>query len=468
MYQAERLPPHSIEAEESVLGSLMLDEDAVFKVAALIKPDDFYHPRHKITFQACLNLYERREPINQVTLAHELTLSNKFEEMGGHPFLSSLVLAVPTSVFVEHYAEIVRQTSLLRKLIGATGQMAALAYEGGPDADAILDKAEDVLFHLRTGSKPQDFVHVRDVIDEYLESSGQEDEDAAIPRILSGFDRMDRVLGGLHRSDLVILAARPGLGKTSLALSVAYNAAVNQRAKVAVFSLEMTKDQLVERLISAKAGIDVQRLRLGHINNKLLTNAENERMLEATSILSEASIYLDDTPMVSTFEMRSKARRLHYDVGLDLVIVDYLQLIYGAGGDGDSGPNNSGRENRVQVMSEISRSLKVLARELKVPVLALSQLSRAVEARQPHIPQLSDLRESGSIEQDADVVMFIYRDDAYFSEEEWNSRHPNGPRYPEGIANIFIAKHRNGPTGQVDLFFQKQTASFWDLAAAPA
>ena len=314
MYQAERLPPHSIEAEESVLGSLMLDEEAVFKVAAILKPDDFYRERNRWVYQSCLALYDRREPINQVTLSHQLASEGRFEELGGNAFLNGLIMAVPTSVFVEHYADIVRQTAMLRRLIAVSGQMAALAYEGGPDADAILDTSENLLFHLRGGRSPHDFVHIREVIDEYLESSGEEEDGTSVARILSGFDRMDRVLGGLHRSDLVILAARPGLGKTSLAMNVAYHAAIRQHAKVAVFSLEMTKDQLVERLLSGEAGVDVQRLRLGHIDPKYLTDEENERVLEATSILSEAPIYLDDSPMMTVYEMRSKARRLHYDV----------------------------------------------------------------------------------------------------------------------------------------------------------
>ena len=263
MYQAERLPPHSIEAEESVLGSLMLDEEAVFKVAAILKPDDFYRERNRWVYQSCLALYDRREPINQVTLSHQLASEGRFEELGGNAFLNGLIMAVPTSVFVEHYADIVRQTAMLRRLIAVSGQMAALAYEGGPDADAILDTSENLLFHLRGGRSPHDFVHIREVIDEYLESSGEEEDGTSVARILSGFDRMDRVLGGLHRSDLVILAARPGLGKTSLAMNVAYHAAIRQHAKVAVFSLEMTKDQLVERLLSGEAGVDVQRLRLG-------------------------------------------------------------------------------------------------------------------------------------------------------------------------------------------------------------
>ncbi len=454
----DRLPPNDIAAEEAVLGSLLLDEEAIYKVASRLKPEDFFREKNRWTYEACLALYDRRESINQITLAHELAQTDRLEEMGGLAYLSYLVTSVPTSVFVEHYAQIVQRTATMRKLIGASGQIAALGFEGGPDADAVLDKAEDILFHLRGGRSPQDFVPIRDIIDRYLETGGAEEgRGARVPRILTGFERMDRVLGGLHRSDLLILAARPGIGKTSLALSIAYHAAVKDGAYVASFSLEMSKEQLVERLLSAEANIDVQRLRLGHIDPSYLTAEEHERIIEGTALLSEAPIFVDDSPIMNVVEMRSKARRLHYDVGLDLVIVDYLQLITGGG-------SGSGyQENRVQQMSEISRSLKALARELHVPVLALSQLSRAVESRQPHIPQLSDLRESGSIEQDADVVMFIYREDAYLSQEEWERRYPTR-KYPEGIANILIAKHRNGPTGQVDLYFQKKTAKFFTLA----
>ncbi|MBI2888129.1 MAG: replicative DNA helicase [Chloroflexi bacterium] len=459
MYQ-DRLPPHDVEAEEAVLGSLLLDEEVVFKLASFLRPQDFFREKNRWAFEACLALYDRREPINQITLAHELATADHLEDLGGHAYLSYLVTAVPTSVFAEQYAQIVHRTATLRRLIDAAGQIAALGYEGGPDADAVLDKAEDILFHLRTGRSPQDFEHIREVIDRYLRGEGaEENREARIPRILTGFERLDRVLGGLHRSDLVIIAARPGLGKTSLALNMAYHAAVKQRAHVAIFSVEMAKDQLVERLLSGEAGVDVQRLRLGHIDPKYLTQEEEVRIIESTGILSDAPIYIDDTPIISALEIRSKARRLHYDVGLDMVIVDYMQLIT----DGGSSDYRS-QQNRVQQMAEISRALKGLARELHVPVLALSQLSRAVEARHPHIPQLADLRDSGSIEQDADVVAFIYREDAYFTKEAWEQHYPTR-RYPEGIAKIIIAKHRNGPTGDVDLYFQKKTARFYDLAA---
>lgn len=460
MYQTERLPPHDAAAEEAVLGSLLLDDEAIFKVASFLQSDDFFRDKNRWTYEACARLYERREAINQITVAHELAQADRLEAVGGYGYLSFLTTSVPTSVFVDHYGLIVHRTATMRRLINAAGQIAALGYEGGPDADTVLDKAEDIIFHLRGGRSPQDFVHIRQVIDEYLESTEPQDgREAAVPRILSDFERLDKVLGGLHRSDLVILAARPGMGKTSLALSIAYNAARHQKARVGVFSLEMSNDQLVERLLSAEAGVDVQRLRLGHMDASFMGPEEHERILEATAVLSDTDIYLDDTPLLSVHEIRSKARRLHYDVGLDLVIIDYIQLIKGSGSD-----DNRGNENRVQQMGEISRTLKGLARELNVPVLALSQLSRAVESRQPHTPQLSDLRDSGSIEQDADVVLFIYRDDAYYSEEEWERRNPT-KKYPDGIANVIIAKHRNGPTGQVDLFFQKKTARFYSLAA---
>ncbi len=460
VYQAERLPPHDVAAEEAVLGSLLLDEEAVFKVAAHLTADDYYRDRNRWVYEACLNLYDRRENINHVTLAHELNANDRLEAVGGHAYLSYLVAAVPTSVFVDHYAQIVRRTAMLRRLINAAGQIAALGYEGGPDSDAVLSEAERIILSLGGGRSVQDFMLIRDVIDEYLEDPKDEGRDARLPRILTEFTRLDRVLGGLHRSDLVILAARPGLGKTSLALSVAFNAAIKQGAHIAIFSLEMTNEQLLERMLSGEARVDMQRLRLGHLDPKYLTDDEQSRIIDATSVLSDTQIYLDDAPMLTAYEIRSKARRLHYEVGLDLIVVDYIQLIRGTGFENGRGQ----QENRVQQMGEISRTLKGVARELNVPVLALSQLSRAVESRQPHIPQLADLRESGAIEQDADVVMFIYREDAYYSKEEWDIKYPT-KKYPEGIAEIMIAKHRNGPTGEVDLYFEKKTARFHSLAA---
>ncbi len=445
----ERLPPYDQYAEEGVLGSMILDQEAVLKVAAILKPEDFFLDRNRWIYEACLELYERRVAIDQNTVAHYLALKDRLDDVGGASHLNYLVSVLPTPVHIEHYARIVQDTALLRRLIDASGRIAGMAYEGGPDAEDVLDKAEDILFRLRTGQSSRDFTSIRQVLDEYLQAAGTRTEDGDVSRIMGGFPGLDSLLGGLQRSDLIILAARPSLGKTSLALNIAFNAAHKQKAKVAIFSLEMAKEELVERLLASESGVDSQHIRLDK-----MTPVEEERIIEASGELSELQIYIDDTPIIGVVEMRSKARRLHREQGVDFIIVDYLQLVQGGGYT----------DNRVQQMSEISRYLKIIARELNVPVLAVSQLSRAVETRTPHIPMLSDLRESGSIEQDADVVMFIYREDAYITEDDWVNRYPT-KNYPRGIADIIIAKHRNGPTGQTKLFFQNRTAKFFSMSA---
>jgi len=446
----ERLPPHNIEAEEAVIGSLLVDPEAILKTTIFLRPEAFYREKNQWLYEACLSLYERNEAINQITLAQELTSQGKLEEVGGVAYLSHLVSVLPTSVHVEYYAQIVHRLAVMRRLISAAGQIAAIGYEAEPDVDAALSKAEDILFRLRRGESPRDFIHIRRVLEQYFEESGF----AAPPpveghplHVLTGFVALDELLGGLQRSDMIVLGARPSLGKSSLALSIARNAAVEQGAHVAVFSLEMAREQLVQRLLSSEAGVDSKRVRLGRY-----TAAEEKRIMEAAGVLSEAPIYIDDSPAPRVVEMRSKARRLRYEKGIDLIIVDYLQLI-----------RIDGRiESKVQEFSEISRSLKALARELDTPVLAVSQLSRAVELRTPHIPLLSDLRETGSIEQDADVVLFIYRDEVYYTQDEWERRNPDKP-YPKGIANIIVAKHRNGPTGQRDLRFRQNITKFENL-----
>ena len=446
----ERLPPYDQHAEEGVLGSILLDQEAVLKVAALLKPDDFFLDKHRWVYEACLELYDRRVAIDQNTLSHYLALKDRLDDVGGASYLNYLVSILPTPIHLEHYSRIVLDTALLRRLIDASGRIAQMAYEAGPDAEDVLDKAEDILFRLRSGRSSSDFIHIKQVMDQYLEEAGTRiEDDSNLSRIMVGFPGLDNLLGGLQRSDLFILAARPSLGKTSLALNIAFNTAFKQRAKVAIFSLEMAKEELVERLLSSESGVDSQHIRLDK-----MTPVEEERIIEASGDLSELQIFIDDSPIIGVVEMRSKARRLHREQGVDLIIVDYLQLIQGAGFT----------DNRVQQMSEISRYLKIVARELNVPVLALSQLSRAVETRTPHIPMLSDLRESGSIEQDADVVLFIYREDAYVTEEDWSSRFPTR-NYPRGIADIIVAKHRNGPTGQTKLFFQNRTAKFFSMSA---
>ena len=445
----EKLPPHNIEAENSVLGSLLIDPEAILKLAPFLRAEDFYTEENQWIYEACLSLYDRNEPINQITLAEELSRQGRLESIGGIAYLSHLVSQVPTSVYVEHYAQIVHRLSVMRQLIRAAGQIAAIGYEAEPDLDVALTKAENILFRLRHGESRRDFVPIRKILEQYFEESGL----AAPPpggdltRLLTGFDAVDEILGGLQRSDMVVLGARPSLGKSSLALSIARNAALKQGANVALFSLEMAKEQVVQRLLASESGVDSKRVRLGQY-----TQAEEKRIMEAAGVLSEAPIFVDDSPNLRVVEMRSKARRLHFDRGIDLIVVDYLQLI-----------RTNGRiENRVQEMTEISRSLKALARELNVPVIAVSQLSRAVELRTPHTPLLSDLRESGSIEQDADIVLFIYRDDAYYTKEEWERRNPDKP-YPKGIVDIIVAKHRNGPTGVRKLRFIQNIAKFENL-----
>jgi len=446
----ERLPPYNIEAEEAVIGSLLVDPEAILKTTVFLKPEAFYREKNQWLYEACLSLYERNEAINQITVSQELTRQGKLEDVGGVAYLSHLVSVLPTSVHVEYYAQIVHRLAVMRRLISAAGQIAAVGYEAGPDVDAALNKAEDILFRLRRGESPRDFVHIRQVLEQYFEESrfaAPSPVEGHPSHVLTGFVALDELLGGLQRSDMIVLGARPSLGKSSLALSIARNAAVEQGAQVAFFSLEMAKEQLVQRLLSSESEVDSKRFRM-----KRYTTAEEKRIMDAAGALAEAPIYVDDSPALRIVEMRSKARRLHYERGIDLIIVDYLQLIRG----------NGRVESKVQEVSEISRSLKALARELDTPVLAVSQLSRAAELRPSHVPLLSDLRESGSIEQDADVVLFIHRDEVYYTQDAWERSNPDKP-YPKGIANIIVAKHRNGPIGQRDLRFRQSITKFENL-----
>lgn len=446
----ERQPPHDPQAEEAVLGAIMLDPDAILRVITLLKAEDFYSPAHQLIYQVCVDLYDRNEGVTPVTVAHEMNRRGKLSEVGGVAYLHRLVAAVPSTLHVEDYAQIVHRCATYRRLLQAAAEIAALAYEGGPSVDAVLARAEQTLFSVRRAETLTGFVHIRQILEKYLEEailSPPTPTPGELPHVLTGFVEIDKILGGLQRSDLIILAARPGLGKSSFVLNIAHHAAMRQGACVAIFSLEMSKEQIAHRLIAIEAGVDSQRVRL-----EQLSDAERRRVMAAIGVLAEARIYVDDTPMIPIIEIRSRARRLHSEHPIDLLIVDYLQLARGSGRT----------DNRVQEISEISQALKGLARELNIPVLAVSQLSRAVEARSPHIPMLSDLRESGSLEQDADVVMFIYREDVYYTEKEWERRFPNKP-YPKGIADIIIAKHRNGPTGQVSLLFFDRLTKFVNL-----
>jgi replicative DNA helicase len=446
---SDRLPPHDTDAEEAVLGSLLIDGSSIHRVAVLLQPADFYNERNSLIYGACLSLYERDEAIDQITVAQELDRQGKLESGGGAANLSHLIAICPTSLDIEHYARIVYRLSIMRRLIAAGGQISNIGYRADPNVDQSLNDAEDVLFRLRHGQSRRDLTHIRQVLDQYFEATTEAEGQTRepIPQVLSGFAGLDEFLGGFQRSDLVIVGGRPSMGKTSLALSLARNAAVEQGACVALFSLEMAREPLVLRLLASEAEVDSRQVRLGHH-----TEEQEQRIMDATGRLSEAPIYIDDTPQLRVVEMRSKTRRLYYERGVDLIIIDYLQLMQG----------DRRSDNRVQEVSEISRSLKGLAREINAPVLAVSQLSRAPEGRASHEPQLSDLRESGSIEQDADVVIFVYRDEYYYpSKDEWEREHP-GEAYPPP-ADIIIAKHRNGPTGTVKLLFKPRMAKFENI-----
>ena len=399
----EKLLPHDVEAEEAVIGSLLIDGEAILKVAHFLKDRDFYREKNRSCYEACLALYQRGEALNQVTVAHQLTLQEQLDQVGGAAYLSHLVATVPTPVHIEYYGRIVTRTATMRNLIDAGGKISAIGYEPTDNVQASLSSAEDILYRLRSGLPTRDFVSIREILDQYLEdrAAAEEPLGRTSAPIQTGFDKIDELLGGLHRSDMVVLAARPAVGKSTLAVNICLNAA-KVGAVVGMFSLEMSREQLALRMLASEAEVDAQRLRLG-----LYTEAEERRIIDCIGSLSELPIYVDDTPLQGIVEMRSKASRLSNEIGLDLLIIDYIQIIQEA---------RSTRENRVQEMSEITRSIKGTARALNVPVIAVSQLSRAVEMRTSHRPQLSDLRESGSIEQDADVVMFIHRDDLYNTE----------------------------------------------------
>ena len=451
----EKLPPHDIDAEEAVIGSLLIDGTAIYQITTFLQPADFYHEQNQWLYKACLELYQRNEAINQITLAQELDRQGKLEACGGAAYLSHLVSIVPTSLDIEHFAQIVYRLAISRRLIEAARQIEAIGYQVNPDVDTSLNKAEDVLFKLRHGQSPRDFVHVRQVLDKYFEEAalsatpGAEGYKEALPYTLSGFTGLDELLGGFQHSDLIIVGGRPSMGKTSLVLNIARNAAVEHRACIALFSLEMARDSLVWRLLSSESGVNLSRIRLG-----LHTEEEEKRIMDSIGVLSESSIYIDDSPQLRMVEMRSKARRLHFEHPIDLIILDYLHLMQI---DGRS-------ENRVQELSVLSRSLKALARELDVPVLVVSQLSRASEFRASHVPQLSDLRESGSIEQDADVVIFVNRDELHYpTREAWEAVNP-GKQYPPP-AEVIVAKHRNGPIGQISLRFVNRMTRFENIAS---
>ncbi|MCE2849989.1 MAG: replicative DNA helicase [Roseiflexaceae bacterium] len=429
--------PSNVDAERATLGSVLLNRDALAAIEPWLRPEFFYLERHALIYDAMLHCFNARVPPDTRTVAEELRRRGQLDSVGGVVYLSELIETVPTSYHVEYYARAIERTATLRRLINTGAQIAALGYDEQRELDDTIDKAESLLFEIAQKRTSQDFVHIQSVIDAYFEQLKYlQDHRGEVMGVQTGYRDFDQITGGLQRSDLIILAARPGTGKTSFAMSLAYNVAMYFQHTVAVFSLEMGREQLVQRLIAMETQIDTHRLRLGQVPDSQL-----KLVFEAMGRLSSAPIYIEDTPGISVMELRSKARRLKTQYGCDLIVIDYLQLMSGRG-----------KENRVQEVSEISRGLKALARELNVPVIALSQLSRAVEGRQSHVPMLSDLRESGSIEQDADIVMFIYRDELYNKESD-----------KKGIAEIHIAKHRNGPVGVVNMRFDPATTRFADL-----
>ncbi|MEK7564928.1 MAG: replicative DNA helicase [Patescibacteria group bacterium] len=439
----DKLPPQSIEAEESVLGALLMDKDAIIRVADILHPEDFYKRSHNLIYNAILLLYEKSEPVDVLSLSNRLKEAGQLESVGGTSYLAGLVNSVPTASNVLHYAKIVRHKKILRDLLSASQDIARLGWQENQDIELVLDEAEKRIFSIAERSLKQDFMPIRSALEDAFERIDKLHKgDGALRGMPTGFTDLDHYLAGLQKSDLIVLAARPSLGKTSLALNIASNVAIKEKTPVGIFSLEMSKEQLVDRMLASEAGVDLWRLRTGRLSMDG-EDSDFSRIQEAMGILAEAPIFIDDAASSNIIQMRTMARRLQAEHGLGLIVVDYLQLM--------EGRNNN--ESRTQEISEISRSLKNLARELNVPVLALSQLSRAVETRSPQIPRLSDLRESGSIEQDADVVLFIYREDR----EKPNTEKKN-------VAEIHIAKHRNGPTGKVDLYFDADRVQFRDLA----
>ena len=439
----EKLPPQSIEAEQAVLGSLLLDKKAIVKIADILKPDDFYRDVHKIIYQSMLELFEKNEPIDIMTVSNRLEEKDLLEKVGGSTYLTALVNVVPTAANVVKYAKIVQKKKMLRDLIEAAHTITQLGYQEVEEIENVLDQAEKNIFAVSQRSLRQFFIPIKPALEDAFNriDALHKHEGGTLRGVSTGFTALDNILAGLQKSDYIILASRPSLGKTTLALDIARNVAVKEKVPVGIFSLEMSAAQLVDRLLCAQAKIDLWRLRTGRLSGK---GKENDftKLQEAIGILSESPIFIDDAPSSTVMEIRTKARRLQAEHGLGLIIVDYIQLITAL----------NTRDTAVQQMTDISRSLKALARELDAPLLAVSQLSRAAEQRSPRIPRLADLRESGSLEQDADVVLLIYREDLDIKQSE-----------RKNIADIFIAKHRNGPIGAVELYFNSDWVSFQNL-----
>lgn len=445
----DRVPPQNIEAEQSVLGAMLIEKEAIPKVMEILRDTDFYREAHRVIFNAMLGLYNKNEAVDMITVTEILKRDNKLEDVGGIAYVTSLANAVPTAANVTYHASIIEEKSILRQLVSVSTQIASMGYEANDDVKNIIDSAESKILEISNRKKTADFTPINEIVlDSFKSIEALMGNKNGLTGLPTGFEDLDNLTSGLHGSDFIILAARPSMGKTAFALNVVQNVAIRAAKKVggapktvAFFSLEMSKEQLVQRMLCAEANIDSQRLRIGELRDE-----DWAMLINTADTLSSANIYIDDTAGITAMDMRSRARRLKAEHGLDLIVVDYLQLMQGSGKK-----NNSG--DRQQEVSEISRSLKALARELDVPVIALSQLSRSVEARQVKRPMLSDLRESGSLEQDADIVAFLYREDYYNPETE-----------NKNITELIIAKHRNGPVDTVNLFFHKQYTKFVGLS----
>ena len=438
----DRVPPQNVEAEQCVLGAMLIEKEAISKVTELLQARDFYKEAHKQIYRRILELFEKNEAVDIVTLTEKLKRYNQLEEVGGLAYISFLVNAVPTAANVSYHAKIIEEKALLRQLISVSTNIASMGYEANDEVETIVDRAEKMILEISSRNLGREFTPIKEIlfsafnrIEKLYSNKG------AITGLSTGFTDFDRLTAGLQPSDLILIAARPSMGKTALVLNIAQNVAIRENKCVAFFSLEMSQEQLVQRMLCSEAPIDSQRLRIGALDDK-----DWRKLVDAADRLNSANIFIDDTPGITVMEMRSKARRLKLENNLQLVIVDYLQLMQGSS-------SSSKNENRQQEISEISRSLKALARELNVPVIALSQLSRSVESRQSKRPMLSDLRESGSLEQDADIVAFLYREDYYDKETE-----------NKDVTELIIAKHRNGPVDTVQLLFQKHFTKFVNSA----
>jgi replicative DNA helicase len=438
------LPPHSVEAEQSVLGGILFSPDSFNKIVELIRPDDFYRGPHKHIFEAMTELYNKSEPIDIITVSEMMSDKGSLEAAGGRPYLMDLAMSVATAENITYYSKIIRNKALLRSLITAGNEIASHCYETN-DAEGAIDMAQQSIFQLAQHGIPNDLTHIKDILPESWEQIEERCANkGSLMGVSSGFYDLDNYTSGLQKSDLIILAARPSMGKTAFCLNIVTHVAMREQKPVLVFSLEMGKEQLVLRMLCAEAEIDAQKIKTGEIGEH-----EFPKLTQAMGRLGDAPVYIDDTPGLTVMEMRAKARKVQMESGgdLGLIVIDYLQLMSGPGG------SSGGDANRTQEISAISRGLKGLARELKVPVMALSQLSRAVESRQDKKPMLSDLRESGAIEQDADLVMFIYRDEYYNKDSE-----------RPGTADIIIAKHRNGAVGEISLLFRNSITRFLNPA----